>query len=106
MSASPRLLALAVIALAAVAPLLPFTPPYWVTLWGDIGLASLVAIGLVLLTGVGGMTSFGQAAFVGIGAPDRCGGQCDFEGLADFRILLEVKRALDRRTARRVAFLL
>jgi branched-chain amino acid transport system permease protein len=28
----------------------------------------LVALGLVLLTGVGGLTSFGQAAFVGLGA--------------------------------------
>ena len=28
----------------------------------------MVALGLVLLTGVGGMTSFGQAAFVGVGA--------------------------------------
>jgi branched-chain amino acid transport system permease protein len=27
-----------------------------------------VAVGLVLLTGVGGLTSFGQAAFVGLGA--------------------------------------
>ena len=32
------------------------------------GCRVLVAIGLVLLTGVGGMTSFGQAAFVGFGA--------------------------------------
>jgi ABC-type branched-subunit amino acid transport system ATPase component/ABC-type branched-subunit amino acid transport system permease subunit len=50
---------------------LPFTnvlPPYWITLFNYIGLASLVALGLVLLTGVGGMTSFGQAAFVGFGA--------------------------------------
>ena len=56
----------AVVALAA-----PFTgllPPYWVTLFNYIGISSLVAIGLVLLTGVGGMTSFGQAAFVGFGA--------------------------------------
>ncbi|MCX8115718.1 MAG: hypothetical protein N3D71_11710, partial [Burkholderiaceae bacterium] len=33
-----------------------------------IGLHALVALGLVMLTGVGGMTSFGQAAFVGLGA--------------------------------------
>ena len=33
-----------------------------------IGLYALVALGLVLLTGVGGLTSFGQAAFVGLGA--------------------------------------
>ncbi|MEY2503274.1 MAG: branched-chain amino acid transport system ATP-binding protein livM, partial [Verrucomicrobiota bacterium] len=43
-------------------------PDYWVTLFNYIGISSLVAIGLVLLTGVGGMTSFGQAAFVGFGA--------------------------------------
>src|SRR5580698_8876799 len=43
-------------------------PEYWVTLLNYIGLYSIVAIGLVLLTGIGGMTSFGQAAFVGIGA--------------------------------------
>ncbi|MFT3820158.1 MAG: branched-chain amino acid ABC transporter ATP-binding protein/permease [Rubrivivax sp.] len=39
-----------------------------VSLLNDIGIASLVALGLVLLTGIGGATSFGQAAFVGIGA--------------------------------------
>jgi branched-chain amino acid transport system ATP-binding protein/branched-chain amino acid transport system permease protein len=47
---------------------LPDVPPFWITLANNIGLAALVAIGLVLLTGVGGMTSFGQAAFVGFGA--------------------------------------
>lgn len=50
-----------------VLPLLP-TPEYWINLLDYIGLYSLVAIGLVLLTGVGGLTSFGQAAFVGLGA--------------------------------------
>lgn len=52
-------------------PVLPpplHVPEYWVTLLNYIGLYAIVAIGLVLLTGVGGMTSFGQAAFVGIGA--------------------------------------
>ena len=52
--------------LAAI-PQLPL-PSYVVTLMNNIGLASLVAIGLVLLTGVGGLTSFGQAAFCGFGA--------------------------------------
>jgi len=60
------------VALAAVALLLaivPLTaPPFWVTLGNYIGLYSIVALGLVLLTGVAGQTSFGQAAFVGIGA--------------------------------------
>jgi branched-chain amino acid transport system permease protein len=57
--------------LALVVLALPFSgviPAYWVTLFNYIGIASLVAIGLVLLTGVGGMTSFGQAAFVGLAA--------------------------------------
>ncbi|RKP55896.1 ABC transporter permease subunit [Pararobbsia silviterrae] len=43
-------------------------PEYWITLLDYIGLYSIVAVGLVLLTGIGGMTSFGQAAFVGLGA--------------------------------------
>jgi ABC-type branched-subunit amino acid transport system permease subunit len=49
-----------------VAPLV--LPEFHVTLLNYIGLYSIVALGLVLLTGVGGLTSFGQAAFVGMGA--------------------------------------
>jgi ABC-type branched-subunit amino acid transport system ATPase component/ABC-type branched-subunit amino acid transport system permease subunit len=45
-----------------------FAPQFWVTLGNYIGLYSIVALGLVLLTGVAGQTSFGQAAFVGLGA--------------------------------------
>ncbi|MFL6648598.1 MAG: ABC transporter permease subunit [Sulfurifustaceae bacterium] len=56
------------VALLAVIPLIPATPEYWVTQLNYIGLYSIVALGLVLLTGVGGLISFGQAAFVGIGA--------------------------------------
>ncbi len=55
------------IAALAVLPVLP-TPEFWITQANYIGLYAIVAIGLVLLTGVGGMTSFGQAAFVGLGA--------------------------------------
>jgi branched-chain amino acid transport system permease protein len=33
-----------------------------------VGLSAIVALGLVLLTGKGGLSSFGQAAYVGIGA--------------------------------------
>ena len=54
-----------VLVLAVVPALLP---PYYVTLLNYIGISALVAVGLVLLTGVGGLTSFGQAAFVGVGA--------------------------------------
>jgi len=52
----------------AALPLIPEMPPYWIVLLDNIGLAALVAMGLVLLTGVGGLTSFGQAAFCGFGA--------------------------------------
>jgi branched-chain amino acid transport system permease protein len=54
------------IALAVLAPLV--LGEYYISLLNDIGLYTLVALGLVLLTGVGGLTSFGQAAFLGIGA--------------------------------------
>jgi branched-chain amino acid transport system permease protein len=54
------------VALAAM-PLLP-VPEFWITQANYIGLYALVALGLVLLTGVAGLTSFGQAAFVGMGA--------------------------------------
>ncbi|MEO7255143.1 MAG: branched-chain amino acid ABC transporter ATP-binding protein/permease [Casimicrobium sp.] len=66
-SLSPtRLLVFAVVLLLVVAPF--FAPAFYVTLLNYIGLYSLVALGLVLLTGVAGQISFGQAAFVGLGA--------------------------------------
>jgi len=49
-------------------PFVPHMPPFWIVLSDNIGLSALVAMGLVLLTGVGGLTSFGQAAFCGFGA--------------------------------------
>ncbi len=54
------------IAALLVAPLL--LPEFYVTLLNYIGLYAIVALGLVMLTGVGGLTSFGQAAFAGLGA--------------------------------------
>src|SRR6476620_7881849 len=54
-------------AVMAAIPLIPGMPPFWIVLLDNIGLAALVAMGLVLLTGVGGLTSFGQAAFCGFG---------------------------------------
>ncbi len=50
-----------------VLPALPL-PDFWITQLNYIGLYAIVALGLVLLTGVAGLTSFGQAAFVGVGA--------------------------------------
>ncbi len=64
---SPRVAAAGVLAVALVlAPAI--APPFWITLLNYIGLYSIAALGLVLLTGVAGQTSFGQAAFVGLGA--------------------------------------
>ncbi|WP_315783744.1 branched-chain amino acid ABC transporter ATP-binding protein/permease [Bradyrhizobium sp. SZCCHNPS1003] len=54
--------------IVAAIPFIPGMPPFWIVLLDNIGLSALVAMGLVLLTGVGGLTSFGQAAFVGFGA--------------------------------------
>ncbi|MGJ7610651.1 MULTISPECIES: branched-chain amino acid ABC transporter ATP-binding protein/permease [unclassified Variovorax] len=56
----------AVIAVLALVPAVAGS--FTVSLLNDIGIGALVALGLVLLTGVGGATSFGQAAFVGIAA--------------------------------------
>jgi branched-chain amino acid transport system ATP-binding protein/branched-chain amino acid transport system permease protein len=63
-----RLILPAFVGALVLLAVVPGVPPFWITLLNNIGLASLVAIGLVLLTGVGGMTSFGQAAFCGFGA--------------------------------------
>lgn len=43
-------------------------PAFYVTLLNYIALYALVTVGVILLTGVAGLTSYGQAAFVGIGA--------------------------------------
>ncbi len=58
---------LAFIVVLVLLPQLP-VPEFWITQANYVGLYSLVTIGLVLLTGVAGLTSFGQAAFVGMGA--------------------------------------
>jgi len=59
---------LAVPALFLCVPFVPGVPLFWVNLLDTIGIASIVALGLVVLTGVAGMTSFGQASFMGFGA--------------------------------------
>jgi branched-chain amino acid transport system permease protein len=64
---TPRRIATIVVVLAfALAP--QFLGKFGVSLLNDMGIGALVALGLVMLTGVGGATSFGQAAFVGIAA--------------------------------------
>jgi branched-chain amino acid transport system permease protein len=57
--------ALVVLALAAV-PL--YLAPFSITLLNYIGVYAFVALGLVLMTGIGGMVSFGQASFMGVAA--------------------------------------
>ena len=52
----------AAVLLVAAAPLM--VSSFYVTLLSYIGLSSIVALGLVLLTGVGGMTSFGQCSLL------------------------------------------
>ena len=66
---SPRRLTLLLVAALALA--WAWLPEYSITLLNYIGLYALVAAGLVMLTGVAGMTSFGQAAFVGLGEIGR-----------------------------------
>jgi branched-chain amino acid transport system permease protein len=61
-----RLITVSAILLLAAAPAL--VSPFRITLLNFIGIYALATLGLVLLTGVGGMLSFGQAAFVGIAA--------------------------------------
>lgn len=61
-----RLAALVAIVAVLAAPFV--LSPFSITLLNYIGVYSLVAVGIVLLTGVGGLVSFGQAAFVGIAA--------------------------------------
>lgn len=41
---------------------------FHIALLNDIGIAALVVVGLILVSGIGGALSFGQAAFVGIAA--------------------------------------
>ena len=57
---------LAFVAFIAAAPLV--LGEYQVTLMIYVGLASLVALGLVLLTGIAGVMSFGQQVFAGLAA--------------------------------------
>ena len=70
MTKSQRVLAIFLVALAA-APLA--VPEFYVTLLDYIGLATLVVLGLVVMTGVAGIVSFGQQAFVGVAAYTTAG---------------------------------
>jgi branched-chain amino acid transport system ATP-binding protein len=49
-------------------PQIPGLSPFWITLLNYIGIYSILTIGLVVLTGAAGITSFGQAMFAGLGA--------------------------------------
>ena len=62
-----RLLPIFLFAILFALPQLPI-PSYWITLANYTGIAAIIGIGLVVLTGFGGMTSFAQATFMGFGA--------------------------------------
>jgi ABC-type branched-subunit amino acid transport system ATPase component/ABC-type branched-subunit amino acid transport system permease subunit len=64
---TPRLI-LALVAAAIALALPAVLPVFQVTLLTNVAIAALTVVGLVLLTGVAGLTSFGQAAFMGVGA--------------------------------------
>jgi len=66
-----RLACVAAVLLIAVAP--GVLSPFSITLMNYIGIYALAVLGLVLLAGIGGMLSFGQAAFVGIAAYTTAG---------------------------------
>lgn len=60
---------LAVVGAVVLIALLPHVlAPFTVTLLNYVGIYAFVALGLVLLTGIGGLVSFGQASFMGIAA--------------------------------------
>jgi branched-chain amino acid transport system permease protein len=61
-----RLIIAAVVLALLAAPF--YSAPFTITLLNYIGVYSLVALGLVLLTGISGIVSFGQASFMGIAA--------------------------------------
>jgi branched-chain amino acid transport system permease protein len=63
---SAHIVVVLAVAFIAIAPAI--FGSFTITLMNYIGIYALAALGLVLLTGCAGLTSFGQAAFVGIGA--------------------------------------
>jgi branched-chain amino acid transport system permease protein len=81
-----RLVSIGAVVLLALAPAL--LSPFSITLMNFIGIYALAALGLVLLSGIGGMLSFGQTAFVGLGAyasawlTVKVGGYSPWAGLA------------------------
>ncbi|HEX4369036.1 MAG TPA: branched-chain amino acid ABC transporter ATP-binding protein/permease [Rhodopila sp.] len=64
----PRPLVLTAVALLLCAALPFVLTEYEATLAGFIGIAAIAALGLVLLSGISGQTSFGHATFVGLAA--------------------------------------
>jgi branched-chain amino acid transport system permease protein len=62
----PRLLGWSLVAVAALAPF--WLPLYWLSVLTEMLIAALFASSLHLMMGPGGMTSFGHAAWFGLGA--------------------------------------
>jgi branched-chain amino acid transport system permease protein len=66
MSGRPGYFEIALLATALIAPLV--LSAYHLTIASYVMMFAIVCMGLVLMTGIAGMVSFGQAAFVGLGA--------------------------------------
>ena len=63
-----RLLVAIAVAVAFIAVAPAIFGSFTITLMNYIGVYAIATLGLVLMTGIGGITSFGQASFIGIGA--------------------------------------
>jgi branched-chain amino acid transport system permease protein len=57
-----------IVAIAFIALAPAMFGSFTITLMNYIGIYAIATLGLVLMTGIAGLTSFGQAAFIGIGA--------------------------------------
>jgi branched-chain amino acid transport system permease protein len=68
MSPRVRTIGFPLLALLVIAVAPDLLGRFTISLLNDIGLAVLVVLGLVLVSGIGDAISFGQAAFVGLAA--------------------------------------
>ena len=90
----PRLPVIVFALVMAAIPFIPGMPPFWIVILDNIGLAALVAMGLVLLTGVGGLVSYPLTAVaalvVGIVEAFSSFYASDFKEVIVFTLILPV----------------
>lgn len=85
-----RFVPLAIFAVLAIVPLLALQTGsgHWISLVTRVMILAIAALSLDLILGIGGLVSFGHAAFVGIGA--YLTGILGFEGLGDVLVAVPV----------------